>query len=148
MVAVGIDNALRLFEQILVNLLSLAKLHTVVGPRRTLGLQIQAHLISSRESCLGRTVAMKADVVESVVLTLAEYAQPLSLAGGRIARFGETAVFHGAAQVEFAAVDIHLRTFNLQLAESEGNRNVRALILHRTGIEAGMELVPQLSIAA
>ena len=146
MVAVGIDNAFRLCEQILINLLTLAKLHTVIGPRRALGLQIHAYPIGCSESGLGRTIAMKAHVIKSVLLTLAEYAQPLVLGGWWEARFGETAVLDSSTQIKLAAVDIHLRTLNLNIAETEANGNIGATILHRTGIETGIELVPQLNI--
>ena len=148
MVAVGIYNAFRLLEQILINLLTLAKLYAVIGPRRTLGLQIHAHLIGCSESGLGRTVAVKAHVVKSILLALAKYAEPLVLGSRRKAGFRETAVLYGSAQIELTAVDKHLRPLNLNLAKAEAYGNIGAAILHGAGVETGIELVPQLNIAA
>ena len=148
MVAVGIDNALRLFQEIFINLLPFAKLHAVIGPRGSFGLQIHAHLIGCSESGLRRTIAMKTYMVKSVLLALAEYAQPLGLGGRRKASFWETAVLYGSAQIEFTTVDKHLRPLNLNLAKAEAYGNIGAAILHGAGVETGIELVPQLNIAA
>ena len=105
MVTVLVDDALGFVHQVLVYLLSTTQLHPVVRPRRSFGLQIDAHAVGSSKGRLRWTVAVETDVVQSVLLTFLEDAQPLSLVGRRIARLGKAAVLYRAAQKEWAVVD-------------------------------------------
>ena len=147
-VAVLIDDAARLVEQVLVDGHAAAQLDAVVGPRRSLGLQVDAHLVGCLKGCLGRTVAVEAHVVESVLAALAEDAQPLGLVGGRIARLGEAAVLHRAAQEQRSAVDVELSAADADVAQSKGGLIDVVAHLERHQVEVGLELVPLLEAVA
>ena len=73
-VSVFIDDALGLVHQILVDLLSATQFDTMVGPRRTLGLQIDAYTVGSDKGSLWRTIAVETHMVQTILLALAEYA--------------------------------------------------------------------------
>ena len=148
MVAVLVNDAFRLLQQVLVNLLAAAKLHTVVGPRRTFGLQVDAHTVGSTEGSLGRTVAVEAHVVQTVLLALTEDAQPLRLVGGRIARQREAAVLHRAAQMERTAVDIELASLDRDVAHAEGRGIFVVASLYGQLVQVRCMLVPQPQVVA
>ena len=74
--AVGVHNAPRLLQQILVYLLPLAEFHPVIRPCWPLGLQIDTHLVGSGKSGLRRTVGMEAHVVQSILLHLRKDRDP------------------------------------------------------------------------
>ena len=73
---VGIDDALRLLQQVLVDLLSATEFYTVVRPRRTFGLQIDTQFVGSSKGSLGRTIGMEPHVVQTVLLDLRENTDP------------------------------------------------------------------------
>ena len=91
-----IDDTLRLLQQVLVNRLTTAQFDTMIRPRRTFRLQVDTHTVCCRKSRLGRTVAMKAHVVETILLAFLEDTHPLVLIGWGKTRLRETAVLHGA----------------------------------------------------
>ena len=145
MVAVFIDNALRLLQQVLVDGLPATKPHAMVRPRRSFGLQVDAHLVGSLEGSVGRTVAMEAHMVEAVILAFPEHLQPLLLVGGRIARLGEAAVLHGATQEQRPAVDLHLPSLDADVAQANSGLIDIFASLNGEQIEVGVELVPRLN---
>ena len=128
---VGIDDALRLFQQVFIDLLSPTQLHPMVWPRGTLRLQVDAHLVGSSESSLWRTIGMEAHVVQTVLLHLREDADPRGFVGRRISRLRETAVLHRAAQEGGTIVDIQLSAHRPHLTDAEGG-----LVTVGTGEEA------------
>ena len=143
--AVFIDDALRLLQQVLVDGLSATQAHSVVGPRRSFGLQVEAQLVGSLEGGVGRTVAVEAHVVQTVVLALLENLQPLFLVGGRIARLGEAAVLHGATQEQRPAVNLHLPSLDADVAQANSGLIDIFASLNGEQIEMGVELVPRLN---
>ena len=130
MMAIGIDDAAGLLEEVFVDDLTATQLHAMIGPRRSLGLQVEAHLVGSGEGGFGRAIAVEAHVVESVLATLLEDAQPRRLVGGRIARFGEAAVLHRATQPDGFAVQVELRSADADVAHAEAQRERLAVVAH------------------
>ena len=58
-----VDDALRLLEQVFVNLLPAAQSNAVIRPRGTFGLQIDAQHVGSSKGGLRRAVAVETNVV-------------------------------------------------------------------------------------
>ena len=146
MMPIGIENALRLVQQILVYLLSATQLHAMVWPRRSFGLQIDTHLIGSTEGSIRGTIAVETDMVDAILLTLAENTQPLSLVGRGITRFWEEAVLHRATQEQRIAVDIELAPLDGDVAQTEQFLIDSRARLDSQLVEFRMELIPQLHI--
>ena len=73
---ISIDDALTLLKQIVINGLSCQQFHTVVGPCRSLWLEIESHLICCSESGLRGAIGMETHVVQTVFLTLLEDSGP------------------------------------------------------------------------
>ena len=67
---------------------------------------------------------METHVVESVLLALAEDAQPFLFVCGGIASEGETAVLHCAAQEQRTVVEEELTPLDADVAQTEGHRNL------------------------
>ena len=145
-VAVCVDDALRLLQQILVYLLTAVKLYSVIRPRWTLWLQIHTQLVGSGEGCLWWAEAMETHMVQAILLALLEHARPLPLVHRRKARFWEAAVLHRASQEHWAAIDVELSSFYRHFAQAESHRHLYAFIFHSTRIKTRIELVPQLNI--
>ena len=76
MMAIGIHDTLRFLQQILVDFLSPTEFHTVVRPRRPLGLQIDTQFVGSGESSLWRTIGMEPHMVQPIRLDLREDTGP------------------------------------------------------------------------
>ena len=146
MVAELVENTLRLLNEVVVNLHAATQADTVVRPRRTFHLQVEAQTVGNGESRLRRAVAVEADVVQAVLLTLAEDTLPRRFVGRWIARLGETAVLDRTSQEERATVDVELTPLSRHLAQSEGDRHIPAVVLQHLGIEPGIELIPQLGL--
>ena len=106
MVAIGSHHALSLLKQITVYGHATAQLYTMVGPRRSLWLQIQSHLVGSAEGSLGRTIGVEAHMVDAIAFAFAEDVKPRRLVGRRIARLREAAVLYGSTQPYRVAVEI------------------------------------------
>ena len=62
---------------------------------------------------------METHVVQPILLTLLHYLQPLLLVGWRIARFGEAAVLHRAAQKQRSPVNEKLAVFDADVAQAK-----------------------------
>ena len=73
---VCVNDALALLQQIPVNRLSSQQLHTMVRPRRTFWLEVEAHLISCSKSRIRRTIGMESHMIETVFLTFPEDTEP------------------------------------------------------------------------
>ena len=121
MMAIGIHNTLRFLQQILVDLLSPTEFHTVVRPRRPLGLQIDTQFVGSGEGSLWRTIGMEPHMVQTIRLDLREDTGPRGLIRRRIARLRETAVLHRSTQPHRMVVDIQLPTIHPHLTQAEGS---------------------------
>ena len=142
MVAVGVDDALRLLEEVFVDDLSATQANAMIGPRRTFGLQIEAYLVCCGKGSLWRTIAMEAHVVQSILTTLLKDAQPRSLIGGRITRLREATVLHRSTHPDGLAVEIELTPLDADVADSETQREWSAVITHLPRVEIGVELAP------
>ena len=140
--AVLIDNAARLLQQIAVNLLSTTQTNAVIGPRGSLGLQVDAHLVGSGKGSLGRTIAVEAHVIQPVLLTLTEDGQPRVHVGRRIARFREAAVLDRTTQEERTAVEHELAPLDADVAQADVGLVEIVASLNGETIEIRMELVP------
>ena len=140
---VGIDDAFRLLQQILVDLLSATELYTVIRPRRTFGLQIDTQFIGSGKGSLGRTIGMEPHMVQTILLDLRENTDPRGLVRGGITRLGETTVLHRTAQPHGVVVDIQLSAFYPHLAQAEGGLVIVIAHSDTDLIELGGELIPQ-----
>ena len=143
MMTVGIDDAFRLLQQILVDLLSATELYTVIRPRRTFGLQIDTQFIGSSKGSLGRTIGMEPHMVQTILLDLRENTDPRGLIRGGITRLGETTVLHRTAQPHGVVVDIQLSAFYPHLAQAEGGLVIVIAHSDTDLIELGGELIPQ-----
>ena len=142
MVAVGVDDALRLLEEIFVDDLSTTQANAMIGPRRPLGLQVETHLVCSGKGSFGRTIAVEAHVVQSVLATFLKDAQPRSLIGGRITRLGEAAVLHRSTHPDGLAVEIELAALYADVAHAEAQHERLAVVADLSRVEIGMELTP------
>ena len=143
MVAVGIDDAARLTEQVLVDDLTATEGHAMVGPRGSLGLQVDAHAVGSGEGGLGGTIGMEADVVEPVLTALEEDARPRGLVGRGIARLGEAAVLDRAAQPYRLTVEQELTATDGDVANAEGDGERLAAVDEGAGVEIRVGLAPE-----
>ena len=143
MVAVGIDDAARLTEQVLVDDLTATEGHAMVGPRGSLGLQVYAHAVGSSKGGLGGTIGMEADVVEPVLTALEEDARPRGLVDRWIAGLGEAAVLDCAAQPYRLTVEQELTTTDGDVANAEGNGERLAAVDEGAGVEIGVGLAPE-----
>ena len=74
--AVLVQDGETLLLEILVDALAETELHSVIGPRGALGLQVEAETVGSHKGSLGRAVAVEAHVVEAKALADAEDALP------------------------------------------------------------------------
>ena len=119
MMSIFINDTLGFVHQVRVYLLSTTQFDAMIGPRRPFGLQIDADAVGSGKGGLGRTIAMKAQMVQSILLALTENAHPRCLVGRGIARLGETAVANGATQEQGATVEQDLPILDLDVAQSE-----------------------------
>ena len=144
MVAIGIKDGAPLVHEVFVDGLAVAELHTVVGPRRSFGLQVDAEAVGSHEGSLGRAIAVEADVVETVLLTFPEQTHPRGGVGGRIARLREAAVLHGATQMNGVAVEEDITFLHLHLAETEGDADGHPVVTDGGGVELWVVFVPRL----
>ena len=141
--AVGIDDAARLGEQVLVDDLTATEGHAMVGPRGTLGLQVDAHTVGSGEGGLGRTIGMEADVVEPVLTALEEDARPRGFVDRWIAGLGEAAVLDCAAQPYRLTVEQELTATDGDVANAEGDGERLAAVDEGAGVEIGVGLAPE-----
>ena len=140
--AIGVDNTFRLLQQVRVNLLPLTQFHTMIGPRRTLRLQIEAYLVGSGKGCLRGTIAMETHMVQTIRLTLPEYLQPRFLIHGGIACLGETAVLHRSAHPDRTAVDHDLPPINTDTTHTKRCLIVIMAHTHANTIKLREELIP------
>jgi hypothetical protein len=145
--AIGIDDALRLVKKILVDSHATTELHTMIRPRRTLGLQIDAYPVGSSESGLRRAIAMETHMVEPILLALQEDAQPLGLVSGRKACKGETAVLDCATKEEWTPVDEQLTPIDGDLTHAKHRLIDIVARLNGELIKVWRKLVPQLQHA-
>ena len=143
-----IDDTLRLLQQVLVNRLTTAQLHTMIRPRRTFRLQVHTHTVGSSKSRLGGTVAMEAHMVEAILLALLEDTHPLVLIGWGETCLWKTAVLHRATQKERTVIDIELTSLSLYLAQAELCFIDRLTSFYRQAIQIRMELIPEFHIAS
>ena len=74
--AIGVDNAFRLLQQILINLLPATESDAVIRPRRPLRLQIETYTVGSGKGCFRWTIAVETHMVQSIGFALAEDLQP------------------------------------------------------------------------
>ena len=142
MVAVGVDDALRLLEEIFVDDLTATQTNAMIRPRRSLGLQVETHLVCSSKGGFGRTIAVEAHVVQSILATLLKDAQPRSLIGGRITRLGEATVLHRSTHPDGFSIEVELTALYADVTDSETQRKWSAVIIHLPRVEIGMELTP------
>ena len=142
-VAILVDDAFRLLQQILVDGLSATQANAMIGPRGSLRLQEDAHPVGCRKGCLGRTVAVEAHMVQPILLALAEDAQPLLLVSRRIARLRKAAVLHRATQVERSVVEQDVPVGHPDVAQSDGGLIDIITGPHRELIEKGLHLIPE-----
>ena len=145
-IAVFVDDTLRLFQQILVNLLSPAQPHTMIRPRGSLWLQVDTHPVGSEEGSLWRTVAMEAHMVQTILLTFHEDLHPRLLVSWRITRLWEAAVLYRSSQEYRNIVDKHLTALDANLPES--HQRLEDILASRDSqmIEVRMMLVPEFDI--
>ena len=136
-----LHHALRLLKQVVVYVHAAAQAHTMVWPRRPLGLQVEANLVGRLERRLGRTERVEAHHVEPVLLAFAEHPEPRSLVGWRISRQREAAVLYRSAHPDGAAA-------NLNLAHSEVGLHGVGAEHRRQRVQVGLKLVPQLYIVS
>ena len=144
MMAIGIDDAAGLLEKVFVDDLTATQLHAMIGPRRSFGLQVEAHLVGSGKGGFGRAVAVEAHMVEPILTTLLEDSEPRRLIGGRIARLGEAAVLYRATQPDGFAVQVELRSADADVAHAEAQRERPAVVADLPRVEIRVELVPEL----
>ena len=120
MMTIGINDTFRLIQQILVDYLSSPKFYTMIRPRRSLRLKIDAQLIRSDKGCLRRAIGMKTNMIQPILLDLRKNSGPRLLVCRRIARLRETAVLYGSTQEQRPTVDIQLSPLGLDLTHTEG----------------------------
>ena len=147
MVAVFIHYPHTFLPEVLVYGFSSTQLHTVIRPRRSLGLEVETNDVGSQEGSLRWAVGMEAHVVQSVSLASLEKLSPRSQVHWRIACIREVAVLHRSAQNHLPAVDVeHLATY-LHLTHSELSLMricmFGCLCLYAECIKLRVELVPQ-----
>ena len=141
---IAVEDGTALVGEVFVDGHSVAELHAVVGPRRSFGLKVEAQAVGSDEGGLGRAVAVEAHVVEAKVLANTENAFPGGGVGGREACLGETAVLHGAAQVDGTAVEKDVPAPHGDLSETKGDAYGLAVIDNRGRVELWRVFVPGL----
>ena len=117
---ISIHDSLRLLQQILVDLLSLSELHTVIRPRGSLRLEINAELVGCCKGGLRRTVGMEAHMIQTVFLHLGQDTHPRLLVGRRITCLGEAAVLHCSAKPHRTVVHIQLAPLYTDCPHAEG----------------------------
>ena len=139
---VGVDNTFRLLQQILVNLLSATQSDAMIGPRRTLRLQIEAHLIGSSKGRLGWTIAVESHVVQAIGLTLPEDLQPRLLIHRGITRLGEATVLYRSAQPDGSVVDIDLSSLHADIPHTEGGLVIVAAHTHTDAVDLREKFIP------
>ena len=76
MVAIFFRHSDGLFHQVGVDGTTVSKCHTVVRPTRSLGLEVETHLVGCYEGCVGGAIGVETHVVQSVFLAATEYAFP------------------------------------------------------------------------
>ena len=143
-VTVGVEDGTALVGKILIDGHPITQFHTVIWPRRTFGLEIEAEAVGSHESSFGWAIAMETHVVETIFLADAEDAFPRGGVGGRETCLGETTVLDGATKVDGLSVEQDVTSLNGYLAEAEGNADGVALIVDGGGVELRMVLTPRL----
>ena len=141
-----INNTPRLFEQVFINLHTLTQLHAVIRPRGAFWLQVDTHLVGSSKGSLRRAIAMKAHVVQSVLLDFAEDFNPRGLVRRRVARLGEAAVLDRSTKKELPSVNIYLPATDADVAKSEDDLVVIVACLQNQLVEVGIELIPLLGV--
>ena len=146
MVAVGGRHALGLVHEVGVDIHAAVELHAMVGPARSLGLEVESHLVGRREGRLGRTVAMEAHGVETILLALSEHCLPALHIGGGIAREWEIAVAHRATNPHGLPVEVNLHALDGDLAHAERGADGVVAGAHRQAIDARRKLGPQLGV--
>ena len=120
MIAIASHHTLRLVHEITVDGHAAVHLHTMVGPARSLGSQIEAYLIGRCERSLRRTVAVETHGVETILFALDKDVLPTRHVGRREARKREVAIFYRAANPNGMAVEIELCATDADLTHSEG----------------------------
>ena len=146
MIAVGVDDALRLVEQILVDIHAATQLDAMIGPRRTFRLQVDAQLVGRLEGSLWRAIAVETHHVEPVLLALTQDAQPLVNVRRGIARIGEEAVLYRTTNERRHAVDVELWPLDGDVAQAERRLiDIIAGIDHQT-VDHGRELAPRIHL--
>ena len=148
MMSVGIDDSQSFVQKILVDGHPSAQPHAVVRPGGTFGLQVETQPVGHAESRFRRAIGMEANVVEAVLLALAEHSLPRRFVCRRVARLGERAVAHRAAQEERTSVDVELLSPGTYLTQSESHADGHALISDRSRVELRMKLVPTQGVVA
>ena len=146
--SVGIDDSQSFIQKILVDGHPSAQPHAVVRPGGTFGLQVETQPVGHTESRFRRAIGMETNVVEAVLLALAEHSLPRRFVCRRVARFGERAVAHRASQKERTSVDVELLSPDTYLTQSESHADGHALIGDRSRVELRVKLVPAQGIVA
>ena len=144
--AVLVQNGEALLLEILVDALAEAELHSVIGPRGALGLQVEAQAVGCHKGRFGRAVAVETHVVEAETLADAEDALPGGGVARREARLGEAAALHRAAQMYGFAVEQDVAARNTDLAEAEGDVDGLSVVVERHGVETRRAFAPRLRI--
>ena len=149
-VAVGIEQALQLIgeEGIAQAVLPYSSVFPVLREEGQFGLQIYAHFIGSGKGSLGRAPGVEAPVVEPILLTYAEDAQPVGLVHRGITREGEAAGVVLAAQVESAPIEQQPAIGSREVAEADayllGATALAEAVVYGEGVEVGRIFVPGL----
>ena len=141
--AIEVDDALALVDKILVDGHATTELDTMIRPRGTFGLQVDAQTVGGGEGGIGGTVAVEAHMVETILLALTQQAHPRRDIGGWIARLGEATVLDGATQTNSPAVEQNLTPVDSHLAHAEGDGNAAAAIGDLARIKIRIVFAPQ-----
>jgi len=152
MIAVGLQDAVRLGVDPLVNGCAIPDRRSAVGPGGALDVVHHTHLIGREERCFRRTPRMKTQMVEAMGLGGSEDLAPCSYVRRRIAGQREDAAFECAAKEGLAPVESELRPLRGEFPHAEDDCPFVCEILpldrHPQAIQVRRELVPQPHVVA
>ena len=123
MAAILVDDSLTFFQKIFVDGHALSQFYTMIGPRRSFGLQIKTNLVGSYKCGFGWTIWMEPHCIEAIFLALRKDAFPRFYIGRRITSFRKAAVADSASYLHHFVIEQDVSSFNAYLSHTESDRN-------------------------
>ena len=109
----------------------------------SLRLQIEAHLIGSTESSIGRTIAVETNMIQPQLLQAAEHTLPRSLIGRHAAPQREIIVDYDSTQINGMAIQKQLAVYYPSLAHAKCGLHVIIASTYSQAVAVGVKLIPE-----